>query len=351
MRAQIAGGTWKPGDRLPSYNEARALYNVHTNTLEKAYSQLENEGLIVRRRGSGTFVAEPITRTPGATGIVGLCGVGFNFCGYSPYWAQLQGGVREAASQAGMQLLLLDPRHSSGWEKADGVLLCDWNDPLAPRKTPPGMAMVSLMTPVPGIASVCAGDEGGARAATEYLLGLGHRRIGFLHTYAGQPIVKNRLAGYRSALRAAGIRPRAAWLRCLYGDYIVGRQFTKEARRSMSLWLREDWKQLDCTALLCHNDEAATGAIAALNKAGLRVPDDVSVVGFDGTEYCDLVSPRLSTVEVPLRAIGAAGVELLLRQFERAQASDEHRVLPTRLAPRATAARYRRAGEAMTGGY
>jgi DNA-binding LacI/PurR family transcriptional regulator len=329
MRHQITSGVWKPGDRLPSYNETRAQHGVHTNTMEKVYSQLESEGLIVRRRGSGTYVTEPSARPASTTGIIGLCGRGFNFSSYSPYWAHLQGGAREAASQAGMQLLLLDPRHSQGWEKADGVLICDWNDRRMPRKNLPGMATVSLLAPVPGIASVMADDEGGARMAMEHLIEMGHRRIALLHAH-NQRIVKQRLTGYRAALREAGIRPRASWVRHMRGDYYEGKEFTLAARQEVLLWLRDGWKQFGCTALLCHNDETATGAIQAFHEAGLRVPEDVSVVGFDGTEYCDLVTPRLSTVEVPLREIGAAGIELLLQQFERNAISAEHRVLPTR---------------------
>lgn len=336
MRQQIASGQWKPGERLPSYNETRALHGVHTATMEKVYAQLESEGLIVRRRGSGTFVAEPVKKVATKTGIMGLSGAGFSFSEYSPYWAHLQGGAREAAAKAGMQLLILDPRSSQGWEKADGVLVCDWNDPRVPRKVLPGLPVVSLMTPIPGLASVYADDEGGARQAVEHLVQQGHRRIGYLHTYADHATVQNRLKGYYNALSSSGIEPQESWTRCLRGHYGAGKRFTTEARKNMLLWLRDDWKKLGCTALLCHNDEAAVGVIAALSEAGIRVPEDVSIVGFDGTEYCELVMPRLSSIEIPLREIGAAGVELLLNQIKREQVSAEHLVLPTKFVARET---------------
>jgi DNA-binding LacI/PurR family transcriptional regulator len=336
MRQQIASGQWKPGERLPSYNETRAIHGVHTATMEKVYAQLETEGLIVRRRGSGTFVAEPVKAAACGTGMLGLSGRGFSFEEYSPYWAHLQGGVREAAARAGLQVLLLDPQNSRGWEKADGVLVCDWNDPRVPRKLVPGMPVVSLMTPVPGLASAYADDEGGARQATELLIELGHRRIGYLHAYADHAVVQQRLQGYRAALSAAGIQPQQKWARCMRGRYHAGQRFTTEARKNMLLWLRDGWQKLGCTALLCHNDEAATGVIDALHEAGIKVPEDVSIIGFDSTEYCDLVKPMLTSVHVPLREIGAAGVELLLQQITQENVCDLHKVLSTQVRERET---------------
>jgi DNA-binding LacI/PurR family transcriptional regulator len=335
FRGQIEAGTLRLGDRLPSLKE---MYEegISRPTVEKAYHILEREGYIERRRGFGVFVREQAARSTQYT--IGLSGKGFNFQEYSPYWAHLLGGVREAASQAGMQLLLLDAHNSRGWEKADGVLVCDWNDWREPRKQLPGMPYVSLMAPIPGLASACADDESGARQATEHLLQLGHERIGFLHTYGNDIVARNRLKGYRAALQEAGVAPRKDWKHCLCGNYIFGKQFTDEARRNMRAWLQGDWKKLDCTALLCHNDEAAMGVIAELEDAGMRVPDDISVVGFDGTEYCELVRPQLSSVEIPLREIGAAGIELLIRQIEAEEMTDEHRMLNVELRVRQSTA-------------
>jgi LacI family transcriptional regulator len=328
IRSQIKSGQLQPGDRLPSYNEIRASHGIHTNTMEKVLARLEQDGLVERRRGTGVFVLQPKPRK--VNGIIGLSGSGFNFTDYSPYWAQLQGGVSEAAEAAGSQLLMLNPYRTQGWEKADGVLVCDWNDPRTRRKSLPGQPMVSLLTPIPNVASVFADDENGAFTATNYLLQQGHRRISFLHGYEDHTTAISRIAGYRRALRESGITPRKTWMRRLRGHYLSGQQFTSEARKNTLLWLRDGWEKTGCTALLCHNDEAAMGAIAALDERGIRVPQDISVVGFDGTEYCDLVRPRLSSVEVPLRRIGAVGVELLIDQIAQDKVSTEHKLLPTR---------------------
>lgn len=333
MRHWILSGDLKPGDRLPSYNETRAQYGVHTSTMEKVFAKLEGEGLIVRRRGSGTFVAKQSKKS--THGVIGLTGVGFSFNGYSSYWAQLMDGVREAAAKVDTQILMLESESNRGWEKADGVLVCGW----ALHRVAPFRAfdvpIVSLLVPVPGVASVSADDYNGSRQATEYLLELGHRRIGVLNFFSGQPVLAQRMDGYANALKAAKIRPLKIWERSIGGRFMLGNQIVKAAREEMKRWLQDEstkgWRKAGCTALLCHNDETALGVIQALQSSGVKVPDDVSVIGFDGTEFCDLVSPKLSSVQLPLREIGAAGVEMLLQQIADDEVSIEHRVLPVKL--------------------
>ena len=336
FRKQLKNGALKPGDRLPTLNEMRDDHKISRTTVEKAYGLLERDGLIERLHGSGVFVSQP--RKGSTQGIIGLSGAGFNFSDYSPYWARLLGGAREAAAREKMQLLILEADSALGWEKADGVLVCDWHTLRIPRNHIADLPVVSLMTPVEGMASVIADEENGALIATRHLLQLGHRRIAFLHGEKDSLTPERRLQGYRQALQEADIYPHRNWTCSLRGIYKVGARFTIEAQRIMAQWLAEGWNSLGCTAILCHNDEAALGVMQALGEVGMRVPDDVSVMGFDGTEFCDLVSPRLSSVEVPLREIGARGVELLLKQIEADEVSDEQRVLPTQLRERESTA-------------
>ena len=173
------------------------------------------------------------------------------------------------------------------------------------------LPIVSLMTPVDGMESVFGDDEGGGYAATCHLLDLGHRRIATLHGYLTNPSATDRTNGYYRALNESGIDAKPQWARLLEGSYYWGKRFTIEARRIVAQWLREDRSQLGCTALVCHNNEAAFGAIQAFTEAGLRVLDDVSVIVFDGTGFCDLVSPGISSVELPLREIGSTAVHML----------------------------------------
>lgn len=333
LRRQVQSGSLRPGDRLPSFAQLRSRYGIHKNTVERAHLLLEQEGLVIREQGRGTFVAKPrqvsAAKSAGAKGVIGFCGIGFMLSSPSPYWSRLLEGVHEVVSQNSMQLLLVDPETPDLQEKVDGILLngmwsqphSQWHDERWP--------CVSLLLPsrTSEVSSVVADDYAGAREATQHLLDLGHHRIAYLYNAADQNLSPRRSAGYRDALRAAGVEFNRDWVRKMPGEPVVG--FTAIGRDNMRRWLQEDWRSLGCTALLAHNDEVAMGAIEALNEEGLRVPEDVSVVGFDGTELVEYARPKLTSVEVPLREIGKTGMELLLHQIDNGVDEFEHITMPT----------------------
>lgn len=336
IRDQIATGVLKPGEKLPSYNQVRAIYGIHSNTMEKVLVRLEQEGLVERRRGAGVYVCTPSRKR--THGVIGLSGGGFRFEGNSSYWMQLMRGIRQTAAEAEQQILMLDDSRK-GWEKADGVLLCDWLAYKDPLVLPLAQPIVSLLVPIKGVASVIADDYTGARQAMRHLLDAGHRRVAFLHSYdTDQPILNQRTAAYRDAFRDAGLEWHPAWERCIQEGFVEGEQIVAASQNEMRRWIAEDWTQLGCTALLCHNDETAVGAMQCLQEHGFRVPADVSVIGFDDTEICKLTSPQLSSVKVPLYEIGAAATQLLLRQIESDTVQDEHQILPTHFNVRASTA-------------
>jgi LacI family transcriptional regulator len=331
----MRSGQLKPGDRLPSFAEMKARHGLSQNTVERAHAILEQRGLIVREQGRGTFVAQPRTERKARTGIIGVCGLGFNFVSYSIYWAKLFQGVRQAADETQVQVLTVSYDSTAGWEKVDGILLASWTAEPILQRMPPFLPHVSMMVPLENVASVAIDEGGGARAATEYLLARGHRRIAFLHSK--DPIHTSlRLAAYRDALWAAGIEPDERWHRQMLSPYIEAQDFIVSGRRTMQEWLADDWHELGCTALLAQNDETAMGAIEALQNVGLRVPEDISVIGFDGTEICNYFKPRLTSVEAPLREVGRRAAQLLLQQIENDDAPATHEVLPMRLVERET---------------
>jgi len=329
FREKLEAGVLRPGDRLPSLSEMQVEYAASRPTVERAHALLEKDGLITRRHGAGVFVRE--LRSKSTLGTIGLSGEGFSFNGYTSYWSQIMGGVREAASRAQKQLLILDEVSHEGWEKADGVLICDWEANKASLHRPLSLPVVSLLVPIEGVASVAADDYAGARQATQHLLDLGHQRIGFLHAVGKQPVLAQRMAGYVDALQAAGISASPKWEREIDNLFIYGNQIVSAARQEMNNWLENGWKETGCTALLCQNDETALGVIQALQAKEIKVPDDISVIGFDGTEFCEMTSPRLTSVEIPLRAVGAAAVEMLLQQIEADEVLTNHQILPTQL--------------------
>ncbi len=360
LRERVASGALKPGEKLPTVAELRVQFGVSVTTLDKVLTALEQEGLITRSQGSGIYVAQPQPQQ--ATGIIGVVGPAFVQSPDVPYWANLLSGLRASAQQQGREILLLgDSAPGLGWEKIDGVLLCG-GDENSGHRLPPGMPAVSLMYPSRRLPAVVADDRASAKALTEHLLRLGHRRIACLSMgYAPQPTLaqgasRTRVArhgsgygaenvlsglrgeGYEAALWQAGVEPNPLWVRELMPPSRSLRPFDELGHDEMSRWLREDWQSLGCTALLAQNDEAAIGAIHALREAGLGVPDEVSVAGFDGTRIGEYCTPRLTSVQVPLQEIARLGIELLLRHIAQQDAAAETTMLPAPLIVRASTA-------------
>ena len=168
-------------------------------------------------------------------------------------------------------------------------------------------------------------NAGGARAMTEHLLACGHRRIAIVRGPARNHDAAERLRGWREALRDAGVDPRPEWE--LEGDFTEGAGHAA-ARALLALAPRP-------TALFAANDAMAIGAMSALRDAGVRVPDDVAVAGFDDVPIARYVTPPLTTMRVAVSDFGARAADLLVE----ALAGDGthrrgHDVLPTTLVVR-----------------
>ncbi|BDI32080.1 arabinose metabolism transcriptional repressor [Capsulimonas corticalis] len=333
LRADVQNGRLKPGDRLPSFVELRNEHRVSRGTVEKVHALLEKDGLIVREQGRGVFVA-PTLRTA-ANGIIGFAGGGFTERSSSLFWAHLLDGIQQEAAEKELPLLLLtrnsDP---SIWSKIDGLLMSvnDDETQILLEHMPAGLPCVSILHPVDEVSSVVVDDYQGTKDATDHLLALGHKRIGFLISGFDR-LIDQRLSGYRDALQSAGIEPSLNGIRQMH--LRIGRdsktEFVEQGRRTMREWLGSNWGTLGYTALIAQNDNAAVGAIEALREAGLRVPEDVSVVGYDGNETYDYFTPRLTTVHVPIQEIGARAARMLIDGLHERGREPERATVPARL--------------------
>ncbi len=148
-------------------------------------------------------------------------------------------------------------------------------------------------------------NERGAQAAVEHLLGLGHRRIAFIQGPPGTPSSMRRLAGFRRALGSAGLPVDESLL--ISGDY------TREAGREgiMALLARE----APPTAVFCANDLIALGAMETAQQAGWRVPQDISIIGFDDIDEAGRAVPPLTTICQPPRRLGTLAAETLIERI------------------------------------
>ncbi|NRF65766.1 LacI family DNA-binding transcriptional regulator [Aquincola sp. S2] len=165
----------------------------------------------------------------------------------------------------------------------------------------------------PGLYSLQFDDFEGARLATEHLLSLGHRRIAFIAGDPVHPDANERLRGYRSALQAAGVRFKSSLV--LQGSFI------EESGRAAVQRLLASGEAF--SAIFAANDQMAFGAALALYEEGLRVPDDVSVVGFDDLAGATHSIPPLTTIQqsgLEMGRLAAASLlELLAGELPKAQ--------------------------------
>lgn len=178
------------------------------------------------------------------------------------------------------------------------------------------------------ITSVGATNFSGALAATQHLLDLGHRRIAYLGGIAGAASNQARLQGYRGAMEAASAPVLDGYVRAGYFVYQNG--------------LDEGTALLDLpeppSAVFAGSDEMALGVIEAARVRGRRVPEDLSVVGFDDTQAARLSSPPLTTVRQPLREIGAVALRSALRLAAGEKVDSHHIELATELIVRGSTA-------------
>ena len=179
---------------------------------------------------------------------------------------------------------------------------------------------------------VITDDIAGGRAATQHLIELGHRRIAYLSDCLDEPFnftsSRDRLAGYQQALQAAGIPFRPDY-------HVQGEHGRVEARRlAAQLLARPDRP----TAIFAASDTQAMGVLEAARDTGLRVPDDLSVSGYDDIEIAEYLG--LTTMSQKLYQSGQRGVELLLTTLRDPEAAPVAEVLPAELTVRGTTGRW-----------
>jgi LacI family transcriptional regulator/LacI family repressor for deo operon, udp, cdd, tsx, nupC, and nupG len=174
-------------------------------------------------------------------------------------------------------------------------------------------------------------DYQGARSAVSHLLELGHTRIGYIGTGSRPRSNRHRFAGYRDALRAAGIEPEESRIRISAAERGSHTDDVADGQSLLPALL-----DAGVSALFCYNDMIAIGALLACRELGVAVPGQLSVVGFDDIETAQYVTPPLTTIHQPKLRLGQLAMEMLLDLLEGRPV--ENHVLPTELIRRSSTA-------------
>lgn len=178
------------------------------------------------------------------------------------------------------------------------------------------------------VTGIMVDNTQGAEQAVEYLIGLGHHRIGIINGRNDIPVGQMRMDGYRMALARHGICADPALMVPGRFDFESGVAGTEQL---LSL-------AYPPSAIFATNDIMALGVVQAATRRGLRVPDDLSVIGFDDTVEARYSLPPLTTMRQPLREMGEIAVQLLLQRLDEPGMPPERVVVPTELVLRSSCA-------------
>jgi len=261
--------------------------------------------------------------------------IGILVAEFEPFSTELLKGISEAVEDTGYELLAysggMGRNDRVGWEQrylsrlagtlVDGAVLVT-PTVVNPRNTIPVVA-VDPHTGPSGPPTVDSDNLAGARTATEHLVGLGHRRIGFIGGRTDLESARLREKGYREALEDAGIPVSPELMR------IGGYRPETTGSPAHELLTMPDRP----TAIFAANDLSAIRTMEVARDLGLRVPDDVSVVGFDNVPESALTEPPLTTVSQPIHQMGAEALRMVVDLIQGTP-RDAHLRLPTSLVVR-----------------
>jgi len=256
----------------------------------------------------------------------------------NPFFAEVIRGIEQVAHQNTYAVLLGDTQYNRGREQtyadllatrqADGLITLLPHIPRLSSGTPKHIVNACEYVKDPMVASVRVDNVAAARTATEYLLTLGHRAIAFVTGPMSSPICVDRDEGHEQALRAMGVKRNSKLT--MNGDFSV----ESGVRSVDALFAR----QIKFTAVFCSNDEMAIGAIRAAKVRGMRVPEDLSVVGFDDIRFAQYADPPLTTIAQPKYEIGREAMNMLLEIMTAQDVPPRKLILATQLVVRGSTA-------------
>jgi LacI family repressor for deo operon, udp, cdd, tsx, nupC, and nupG len=260
----------------------------------------------------------------------------------NPFYSLIIQGLEEVAQKHGYRLLLGDTQNHPEREieylqsvmqrQVDGVISLGHTLPQVlafkdGKAVPLVMACEYLHDAT--VSSISIDNVAAAALATSHLIDLGHSRIAFINGPAQTPLSKDRLRGYREALKAAGLA---------YDKTLVVRgDFSLLSGERAALALLD--ADIQFSAIFAANDAMGIGAIKVLRARKLKVPADISVVGFDDIEFAQYVEPPLTTIHQPRREIGRATMIRMLARLGNGAAPPVQVVLEHELVVRGSTAR------------
>jgi len=360
LKEQIESGHYAADQQLPTETELADMFQVSRITSKRALSELERDGYIVRRRGSGSYVKPKSERKPLQFSEPGALSVVHPSPGQRP---KIVAMVLPFTDSTGLTGYI---RGASDYLDETGYYLSIHTTSENPYKerehleTLPGKGISGIIFyPIEDIknlaavhkmymdrfpivtidkyyeclpvASVVSDNFGGGYAVTKRLIELGHRKIAFISSVSIESTtsVRNRYYGYCRALRDGGLTIESDLVVLDFVQQTVGDTERKFLRKQLERLL-----QLKITAVQAENDLLAIDLLKTALELGLKVPEDLSIAGFDNNEISRHLDIPMTTVEQNFYAIGRKAAEMIVRSIESNEIIEEKIVMPVKLIER-----------------
>lgn len=349
LQREIQEGVYAPGELIPTEVELCRQYGISRHTVRQALSELVKEGVVYRVPGKGTFVARRRPRANNATDTITFLLAG----GTDYYTLHLLQGIEDVATAQRWTLTFGNSKNTHAEQArlieeavgagTEGFIIMPVDPPNLPSDRAylsPFLKLRRLGIPVVFVDryydgvnfdAVVSDNYGGMLEAVVHLAELGHEKIGFVSTPNFQTSsVSDRYKGYLAGLEKVGIRPTPSWVL----EWVNGRE-----------GLREYLHCVTPTAVVAVNDHIAAEVLLAAREFGLRVPDDLAIVGFDDSDVATLVEVPLTTVRQFALEMGRAAARRLLEILRGGGDRETKRlIIPTELVVRDSTGAEKQAG-------
>lgn len=318
LKNQILNGTFQYGDRLPTENELAAQFSLSRFTVRHAIEKLANEGFLEKRRGSGTYV-KAAKSGQNRAGVVGIITTYLD----DYIFPSIIRGIESVLTRHGFSLHLGITENKISKENAclramlarniDGLIIEGTKSALINSNISLLETMRERNVPIVFIngnyndfdsSYVLMDDEMSGQIAAQYLIEKGHQRIGGI--FKSDDIQGHRrFRGMENSMRKYKIpvNERAIlWYTTENMEQIFAKSYDRFFLQRFQ----------NCTALICYNDQIAIRTIQTLERNGIKVPADVSIIGFDNSELCEISPVKLTSITHERSAMGEAAANMLL---------------------------------------
>lgn len=318
-------------DKLPGERNIAEELNVSYMTVRKAIIQLVEDGILSKCGTRGTFVNHKKNNSRLTHNIGFFLDEDIKEGISSPYYSLIFKSLEEEAGRNGYNMLYFsdfdDLNPLKNTKKVDGMIISCFpriEDRIQQIKSYMPMVIFDNIASDKSIPSVTIDNFNSCSHSVEYLIELGHRRIGFVSGLMDSDVCRDRLLGYRNALTRAGIKEDKTLNH--KGDYSfesgekAGKYFVGLAKRP--------------TAIVCANDMMAIGLMKVLQENRIRIPEQISVIGFDDILLASKVFPTLTTNAAPIEEMAQQAIKILIRAMQGENTDYHHVILEARLIKR-----------------